>query len=92
MKHLLEATQIPRLIVLIGLLGVLLSVAFCSGCATVEDYAEAHPRVIAGASVAALAVGGILVARNIAHSGRTIVVKQPSLSAQCAANYAECVR
>lgn len=57
---------------------ILFAAVHMSGCATVEQWTDDHPEVVAGASIAALTVGGVMVAHVIAHgSGRTVVLQKP---------------
>lgn len=67
-----------RRVTLAGFICVISACHMLGGCATVSDYTEEHPAIVAGASIAALAVGGIMVAHVIAHgSGRTQVIAEP---------------
>jgi hypothetical protein len=47
------------------------------GCATVEQFSEDHPQAVVGVELGALAIGGVMMGKAIAKSGRTQVVAQP---------------
>lgn len=72
-SHILEATTTPRLVVLTGILCMLLVVLLTSGCESISRYTEEHPQVVAGASIAALAVGGVMMGKAISRSGQAPV-------------------
>ena len=62
-----------------------------SGCAHLEQFVEEHPRTVAATGVVVLAVGGILVARSMAHENHSVILK-PRPRECAGVTYAECVR
>jgi len=56
---------------------LLLVLSSLTGCGTISGYVEEHPQVVAVAGVAVLTAGGILYARNLAHTNHVQVVQQP---------------
>lgn len=69
----------------------LLVVCNCTGCAAMEDYAEAHPQVIAGGAIVVAAGVGIVVAKSLARSNHVQVTQNPP-AARFVCNTPECVR
>jgi hypothetical protein len=64
----------------------------CAGCGAMEKFTDDHPQAVVVVEIGALAVGGVMMGRAIAHSAHTDVHATPQISKQCASNYAECVR
>ncbi len=69
MQKIIERTNTPRLVVLVGILVTVILAACCSGCASMEQFTDDHPQVVPVASVVILTVGGIALAKGIAKSG-----------------------
>lgn len=67
----------PSLRVAILLALMLAILVSLPGCASMEQWTDDHPQVVPVASVVVLTVGGIALAKGIAHSGRSVVVRVP---------------
>lgn len=62
-----------------------------TGCAGMEGFTDRHPYVVPAASIVVLTVGGVLVARSLAHGNAVQVKRNPSAFCN-GGNYTECVK
>ncbi len=63
--------------VIVCLIMPALAACHLTGCATMERWTDEHPQVVPVGSLVLLSVGGVVLAKGIAKSGRTQVVQQP---------------
>lgn len=73
----LQSTRLPRLIFLTGLLLLTIIVACCSGCASVEQFAEDHPAVVVGTGLVLVAGAAVAVAYETGKHNQVNVVRLP---------------